>query len=56
MLSVFGKEQYICWGGRTAVQADLATHVPTGEGDGLVITTTRKQHEQAMSKRAIVAE
>ena len=31
----FGKEQYTCSGGRTAVQADLRMYLPTGEGDCL---------------------
>ena len=31
----FGKEQYTCWGGSTAVQADLYMYLPTGEGDCL---------------------
>ena len=25
----FGKEQYMCWGGRTVVQADLYKYLPT---------------------------
>ena len=25
----FGKEQYMCWGGRTVVQADLHKYLPT---------------------------